>query len=331
MFNVADQIFGNIGRGIGGAISSGVNTIGNWLTANDPVIKYGGGTPSKPQGATKNPANTANDAWASQAASYEARIRALQAQAAQAPRLPNFDIMANYNQAKSQATAAVTPLYNKKLNIFLEGQGIKKDTKTKETNLARENNQIALNQALQDNSTTRTRTGEDLSSALAQIGQTRNDFLVDDARQFDAERRALMEETAAGGATDTGLGQQAIGQQQDDRNTMASRQTREFKDQEAAKKQLATRTFDDLITSDKRTGEKKTQDDKAVQIDFDSYMASLANEETGFRLQNDLDMALDISRQTQSYADQGTQSWLASLASGGWRAQDIALASQVYR
>lgn len=262
--------------------------------------------------------------------SLNAQLAALQAQVAAQPKLPKFDILANYNKAKQTANDAVTPLYNKKLDLFLESQGIKKNTKTQEKNLSLENNSIALNNALGDNATSRNRTGEDLASALAQIGQGRSDFLVDDGNAFDQSRRALQEEIAAGGGTDTGLGQQAIQQQQNDRNTGADRQLREFNNQEAAKNLLATRTLDDLATSDTRQTQKKGQDDKAVQIDFDGYMASLANEENTFRLTNDLDKALAIAQQTQSYEQQGVNQFIAGLANSGWRAQDIALAKQVY-
>ena len=104
----------------------------------------------------------------------------------------------------------------------------------------------------------------------------------------------------------------------------------EFRNQEAAKQLLATRTIDDLALSDTRSKQKKGQDDKAVDIDFEGYMASLANEEKGFRLQNELDQALAIAQQTQTYQQEGVNQFIAGLAGQGWRAQDIALAKQVY-
>lgn len=300
--------------------------------SSKPKSSGGGGSGGGSGGSgTKNTgASKASNDWARESAALTAQLNALQAQIAAQPRLPDFDILANYNKAKQTATKAVTPLYNKKLNLFLEKQGIAKDTKKKETNLAKENAQIALTNALGDNATSRTRTGEDLAGALEQIGTQRENFLEDDAAQFDVARRALMEETAAGAATDTGLGQQAIQTQQDQRNEMAGRQTQEFKNQEAAKQLLATRTIDDLATSDTRNKQKKTQDDKAIQIDFDGYMKSLANEEKSFRLTNELERALAIAQQTQTYEREGTNRFIAGLAGQGWRAQDIALAKQVY-
>lgn len=271
-----------------------------------------------------------NNDWARESAALSAQLAALQAQTAAMPKLPNFDILANYNKAKQTATSAVTPLYNKKLNLFLEGQGIKKDVKTKEKDLGMENNTIALNNALGDNATTRTRTGEDLASALQMIGQNADYFQTDEGQQFDQERRAAQEELAAAGGTDTGLGQQAIQQMTTDRNVSSDRQVEEFTNQKAAKQLLASRTIDDLATSDLRSTQKKGQDDKAISIDFDGYMASLNNEEQSFRLTNDLDMALAIAQQTGTYEKQGSQEFIAGLASQGWRPQDIALAKQIY-
>ena len=333
------NVLGNFGTGVGQVLTG--NFGGAWQTAQRnpfaPAPSSGGGGGGGGGGGwgttptTQTKTSSSQDAWAKESASLNAQLKALQNQLAAAPKLPTFDILGNYNRAKQTATAAVTPLYNQKLNLFLEGQGIKKETRTKQKDLSLENNDIALQNTLGDNTTSRTRTGEDLANALATIGNQRENFLTDDANQFDQARRALQEEIAAGGATDTGLGQQQIGQQQDQRNLQADRQTTEFKNQEAAKQLLANRTIDDLATSDDRSKVKKTQDDKAVNIDFEGYMKELVNEESSFRLSNDLDMALEIARQTQSNSQQGVAQFLAGLARQGWRPQDIALASQVYR
>ena len=334
--------FNSIAGAINNTWQSAMKGAANWIDDRFGDIPFvsnpyrpkntGEGTTSptpKPDPPKPDTSKASND-WARESAALNAQLAALQQQIARQPRLPDFDILSSWNRAKQTATQAVTPLYNKKLNIFLEGQGIKKQTKTKERDLSKENNQIGLNNSLQDSSISRTRTGEDLANVLASIGQNRDDFLVDDAQAFDVARRALMEETAAGGATDTGLGQQAIGQQQDDRNRSSDRQMNEFRNQEAAKQLLATRTIDDLALSDTRSKQKKGQDDKAVDIDFEGYMSSLANEEKGFRLQNELDQALAIAQQTQTYQQQDVAQFIAGLSGQGWRAQDIALAKQVY-
>lgn len=335
--NVAGSAIADVGYntftgswGKGNEFSQTSNAWNTYMNPNQKKSSGGGGGGSTPTPTPTGTGTKASSDWAKESAALNAQLAALSRQLAAQPKLPNFDILANYNKAKQTATNAVTPLYNKKLNLFLEGQGIKKDTKTKETNLAKENNSIALNNALEDNSTSRTRTGEDLANVLASIGTQRENFLEDDAAQFDVARRALMEETAAGGGTDTGLGQQAIGVQKDQRNEMAGRQQEEFRNQEAAKQMLATRTIDDLATSDLRSTQKKGQDDKAVDLDFEGYMASLANEEKSYRLTNELEQALAIAEQTRTYQQEGVNQFIAGLAGQGWRAQDIALAKQVY-
>lgn len=283
----------------------------------NPVVK----TPTQPN---------ADAAWQQEMSSLNARLQQLQTQLAVQPKLPSFDILGNYNRAKQTATQNVTPLYNQKLNLFLEQQGIAKDTKTKETDLARENNAITNTNTKADNDTSRVRTGQDLASALEMIGRTRGDFLTDSGTAFDEARRGAQDELAAAGGTNTGLGQQAITKQLTDRNTSDSRQLREFSDQEATKNMLSSRTLEDLATGDIRADEKKVQSDKAVQIDFDSAMANFANEEKTKRLDLDLQKALDIASQTDSYSNQGVMQFIASLAGAGWRPQDIALAKQVY-
>lgn len=323
-----------------GGMQNWLGAAGNWLSDRAADVATGLGwikrvdnsspTTTTPKTTTPTSTSTANNDWARESAALQKQLQALQNQLSQQPRLPNFDIMANYNKAKKTATSAVTPLYNKKLDIFLQGQGIKRDTKTSQRDLALENSAIAERSALEDNQTSRVRTGEDLTAALQQIEYNRGNYLQDDALAFDDARRALQEDVAAGGSTDTGLGQQQIGRQQDDRNTASERQLTAFQNDEAAKNLLANRTLADLATSDTRAGERRTQEDKGTQLDFDSYMRNLANEETSFRLTNDLERALAIAEQTRTYQQQGVQQFLASLAGQGWRAQDIALATQVY-
>ena len=85
-----------------------------------------------------------------------------------------------------------------------------------------------------------------------------------------------------------------------------------------------------MARGDKNAQDVATAKDKAAQFDLDSYLEELAADETVFRTDNEVKRLADISAQQQTYAQQGTQAFLASLAGAGWRPQDIALAYQVY-
>lgn len=322
----------NFARGAAGWID---NTFSDIPFVSNPYKKSsgtagggGGGSwgPSTP--APKSaPAPSGEDAKWQQ---MSQQLAALQSQLAAQPRLPSFDILGNYNRAKVRATTDVTPLYEQKLNNFLQGQQVTKVQRTQQRDLSFANSEMSRTQTREDNETNRVRTGQDLANVLQQISQSRGEFLQDEGTQFDDARRGLQEEVAGAGGTDTGMGQQQIDRQLKDRNTSAARQIEEFRNNESAKKLLADRTLEDLATSDVRADEKKTMSDRATQIDFDAAMGQLANEEQSFRLQNDLDKALDIISRTQSYSQQGVAEFIANLAGSGARAQDIALAKQVY-
>jgi len=336
---------------IGSALGSAANTVGNTVsgawnslfgnnnTSSSPRTGYDlygniipGQQSQTPKASVYTPkvSSTPTSDWSKESADLNAKIASLTNQLAQQPRLPSFDIMANYNKAKQKATEYVTPMYAKKLELAMQNIGNKRTSKQAQTDLSYQNADIALKNALADNTTTRGRTGEDLMSALQQIGVGESNYLTDENKQFDTARRALQEEVAAAGGTDTGLGQQQIGTQLTDRNIASERQMTEFANQKAAKQLLASRTIDDLATSDVRAGEKKTQEEKSIKIDFDSYMADLANEEATTRMDLDLQKALDIATQTGQFRSQGAQEFIASLAGQGYRPQDIALAAQVY-
>ena len=177
MFNAADQLFSNVASGIGNFIGNGVSAIGGLYDAytNPSKAKI---TYSNPKGVSYNSRGTSSGSsgndWMAEQRAYEARIRALEAERMAAPRLPDFDILGNYNRAKQQASAAVNPMYQRKLNNALAEFNLDRSTNKKQAKLSKENNKIAMNQALEDNQTSRVRTGEDLASALEQIGQVRS-------------------------------------------------------------------------------------------------------------------------------------------------------------
>lgn len=329
-----DQTLGGIGQGIGGAWNTATHWFDNPADNLLQSIDRGNAQMAKGYGAATAPApkvdTSQNDAYLKQFQAQNSQIQNLIAQLNAAPKLPSYDILGNYNKAKQQATANVTPLYDQKLQQFLDAQATETANKQASASLNFENNGIAQTNTLADNTTSRDRTGTDLLSALQLIQQDRGNFLQSDGNQFDVARRSLQGSTAAAGATDTGLGQQAIDTQLTNRNISADRQMQTFVNSEAAKNTAASRTLQDLSTSDTRAGQQKTQADKGVQLDLNAYLDGLTNATASKRLELDQAKASDIAGQTGDISKQLAQQFIASLAKKGARAQDIALAQSVY-
>ena len=260
----------------------------------------------------------------------QSQLAALQQQLAYQPKLPKFDVMGNFNRARSQAEQAVNPLYEKYLRDFLAKQQIQRENKQGETNLRKQSNATELAQALAESDVTRTRTTEDTTAAIQKLTEQEGQFQEDSGTQFDIDRRANAEAVAASGLTTSGLGQMRMFEQQDQRNISEERQVKEFNNQRDAKRLFASRTFEDLARGDENSRTIASQKDEAAQFDFDAYLRELAADETQFRTQNEVERLGAINSQAQTYERQGTQQFLASLAGAGWRPEDIALAYQVY-
>lgn len=260
----------------------------------------------------------------------QSQLAALQQQLAYQPKLPKFDVMGNFNRARSSAEQAVNPLYEKYLRDFLAKQQIQRENKQGETTLRKQSNATELAQALAESGVTRTRTSEDVTAAVQKLTEQEGQFQEDSGTQFDVDRRANAESIAASGLTTSGIGQMKMFEQQDQRNISEERQVKEFNNQRDAKRLFATRTFEDLARGDENARTISQQKDEAAQFDFDSYLRELAADETQFRTQNEVERLGSINSQAQTYERQGTQQFLASLAGAGWRPQDIALAYQVY-
>lgn len=260
----------------------------------------------------------------------QSQLAALQSQLAYQPKLAKFDVMGNFNRARSQAEQSVNPLYEKYLRDFLAKQQMQRENKQGETTLRKQSNATELAQALAESGVTRTRTTEDTAAAVQKLTEQEGQFQEDSGTQFDVDRRANAESIAASGLTTSGLGQMKMFEQQDQRNVSEERQVKEFNNQRDAKRLFATRTFEDLARGDENARTISSQKDEAAQFDFDSYLRELAADETQFRTQNEVERLGAINSQAQTYERQGTQQFLASLAGAGWRPQDIALAYQVY-
>lgn len=259
-----------------------------------------------------------------------AQIAALQQQLAYQPKLPSFDISGNYARARTQAEAAVNPLYDKYLKDFLAQQQVRQQNKQQEVGIAKESIAQELQQNLGQSAVDRTRVGEDTATAIEDLTRSEANFQRASGTQFDTDRRALAETNAAAGLTTSGIGQGRMYDQNIMRNLDEGQQVQEYGNQREAKKLFETRTIEDLARGDENARAVSTNKTKGVDFDLESYMDELAADETNFRNENEYKRLSDVSTQSQSYANAGTQSFLSSLAGAGWRPQDIALAYQVY-
>ena len=260
----------------------------------------------------------------------QSQLAALQQQLAYQPKLPQFDIMANYNRARSQAQKAVNPLYSKYLKDFLAKQSVLKQNKQGSTALTKQGNALDLSQTLGENEVSRGRSAEDTAAAVQKLTEQEGQMQQDTGTQFDIERRQNAEALAAAGMTTSGIGQNQMFEQQDQRNISEDRQVKEFNNQRDAKQLFHSRTLEDLARGDKNAQDVSAQKDKEAQFDLDAYLRELATDETQFRTENEVKRLADINQQSQTFERKGTQQFLASLAGAGWRPQDIALAYQVY-
>lgn len=258
------------------------------------------------------------------------QLAALQAQLAYQPKLPSFDVMGNFKRARSQAEQAVNPLYSKYLKDFLAKQATQKSNKKGEVALRKESTAMELAQALAESGVTRGRTTEDTQAAIGKLNEQEGIFQQDSGTQFDIDRRANAEQIAASGLTTSGIGQNRMFEQAQDRNITEERQVKEFTNQREAKKLFHARTFEDLARGDDNQRAISKQKDKEAQFDLDAYLKELAHDETQFRTENELKRLSDINQQAQTFERKGSQQFLASLSGAGWRPQDIALAYQVY-
>jgi hypothetical protein len=195
-----------------------------------------------------------------------------------APTAPNWDINAIYNQAGSGAASQVNPYYTQQLQQFQQNQTQAKALQEQQRQLTLQNLQDTLNNNLQGNETSRTRTGQDVLQNEQQIGQQADYRQQDQGQQFDQARIAQAKQLAQGGLTGSGLGNQQTLQSETARNTQEARQGVQDQQQVAAQELTKARTFEDLANSDALSKHAKDQGEKGVQIDWDKFVQGQASD-----------------------------------------------------
>ena len=273
---------------------------------------------------------TQNNDNAKYMADLQAQIRALNNQIAQQPKLAKFDVMANWRNAQSAAERAVNPLYEKKLNNFLEQNQAKRVRKQGEFNLTKEQTAQELANTLETNAINRARTAQDTQLALDTINTKEGQYQTDEGQSFDTNYRQVAEQLAASGSATTGLGRQQTSDMIRLRNVTNQRQLDEFQGQREAKQLFKTRTFEDLARGDTQANQLATNKNKAAQFDLDAYLEDLAFDETNFRMSNEAERMQAVYADAENQRQLGVEQFLAGLAGAGYGAKDIAYNRQVY-
>lgn len=331
---------GNILRGIGHQINpfDAGRTYDTNAAGRNPGYRQATPAPAAPpfvirsgQSAFNEWRNPAQDALNRDLlAAQNASTAAMNAQIAAMPKLPSFDILGNYNRAKTQAEATQRPRYDQMWQNFINEQGIKKTAAQSQAALGKERIGSEQRQTKEDISTNRTRTAEDVATALERIGLGEAMFQSDEGREFDVARRGLQEQVAGSGLTTSGLGQAAIDEQVNRRNEVSERQTQEFEVQRQAKELFKNRTFADLERGELRADEKALLSNKGIDLDLDTQLKELAAEEQTKRFDWEADLLSAIGTETSRLNKEGVAQFINSLVGSGARAQDIALAKEIY-
>lgn len=180
---------------------------------------------------------------------------------------PKLDLSNIYNQASSSAANAVNPYYTKQLQDFQTQQAQDKALQQQQTQMNIQNLQTQLQNTIQGNQVTGSRTSQDVLQNEQQAGIKADQVQQDQGTQFDQARIAQAKQLASQGLTTSGLGGQQVLGSETDRNTQEGRQAADLAQNQQQQELLKTRTFEDLA----RSGELATQAEKTgeTQANFD--------------------------------------------------------------
>lgn len=287
-------------------------------------------TPSYVSAPSYQPSNVGIDtsAYDKQIADSNNAIKALQSQLATQPKLPFYDTAAAYSRAQATASANVSPVYLDKLNQYLDKARLARTQTEQQTDINKQNIATGLTQTLQDTATNRVRTDEDTRNTLADLKASEAFDQQQGGTQFDRARTALLQSEGQYGGS--GLVAQQEDQAIQDRNATEAEQTRQYTKQREATNTLANRTFEDLGKSETRAKGEAQGKTQSEDINLKNFIDNQAVDETSFRTGNEADRLAAIANDTNNQYNVGVAQFISGLIGGGARAQDIALAQQVY-
>lgn len=235
------------------------------------------------------------------------------------PRAANYDLPAAYARARQQSEGAVNPLYVKKLNDFLSRQKVERERKEADTGRLNKQIEESLANTLEATGIERGRTAEDVASNIGQINTQAQQYQQEEGNQFDKARAALLGNIATSGLTTSGLGQQQATEQVAGRNIESGKQAESFNVQKRAQELFKTRTFEDLMRSEKLAGKEAGTKKEAVKIDLDRFIEDLSYGETQKRQELEGQRLMDVLQQERSFAKQNFLNFLSTLQNPGVR------------
>lgn len=324
-----------LSRGARGAVAQ-VNPFDQsrtWETTQmgvNPGYRQAATPSSTPSYQPSSTARADTSALDKQLADSNSALKALQAQIASQPRLPFYDTSAAWARAQKGAENAVNPVYVDKLNAYLNKARVKRQQTEEQTNINKQNIQTGLQQSLEDIGVQRKRTGEDAATSTADTVASEAFDQEQGGTAFDRARTALLGEISNAGLTSSGIGRQIESQAVNDRNLQEGEATRQYEGKRKAIDTLKNRTFEDLSTSETRSKGEAEGKTKQQDIDLRNFIDNAGLEEGEFRTQNEAERLSAVSGEVNNQYKVGAAQFIQSLIGSGARAQDIALAQQVY-
>lgn len=183
-----------------------------------------------------------------------------------------YDIAGANARARSAAEASQNPLYSKYLNDFLSNARLQQKQEEQKAQMNTKALETSLAETLQDTSTSRARTAEDVTNRIGQINTATDEFQTDTGTQFAIDRIVQARELAKSGQTG-GLAAQQIEGAQTNRNTSEKRQMNEFTQKKVEQEIFKARTFEDLAKTDVRAIRGEKEGKEKVKFDLDSYIS----------------------------------------------------------
>lgn len=239
------------------------------------------------------------------------------------PSIPDFNPLETYESARKRAEKAINPVYEDKIQRFMNRQSELRGEARQTFDLTAEDINASLDEALQENQVSRTRTSEDVAAAIGQLNTQESQYQLDEGEEFNYARENAIQQLANSGMLTSGLGGQQMAERVRRRNIDSERTTDQFDEQREQKRLFETRTFEDLARADEQVEGRAERQTEQAEFDLESTLDEIAYNTRVQKEQFEIDRLGEILSRTESNYNTTVRSIMNDLIKSGRDTRDI--------
>lgn len=211
------------------------------------------------------------------------QLMALLAKINQKPIAPTLDYNAIRASSQTAAANTVNPLYDKKINEYLQNEAAAKLEAEQQAKLTTQNAQQALANTTATNAIATDTATKKNELTINNTNAQESNYQTNQGNSFDMKRQALATNIGQSGLTGSGIGNQQLWEAENLRHVEEAQKEGQFKYTKDIANLEKSNTFAQIAESNLYAGQVEQGKESQAKFDLNSYLRQAAYNESQFR------------------------------------------------